>query len=168
MAKRKREPPNVEADEFDLTPMIDVTFQLIIFFLVANDLTRKEVEEIQLPQALAGVEDKAPEEHRVIINIAAPDDPENPPPVPVIKVRGQVYDLPTLKVYMQSRADIQRDAAGASEIYVLVRADKNTPWSHVQYVMQVCADPMVMIYKMQFATTKTDDGKATTHAQAGN
>ena len=65
---------------------------------------------------------------------------------------------------MRTMADMKREEGpnSASAIFVLVRADKDTPWQHVQYVMQVCADPTVMIYKMQFATTKRDDGKATT------
>jgi len=152
--------------ETDLTPMIDITFQLIIFFLVANDLTRKEIEEIELPQALAGEEDLAQEkDKRVIINIMRPDDPDNPPPRPTIKVKGLEKDLKELENYMQVMADEKREPPGGpgspSAIFVLVRADRNTPWQHVQYVMQVCAQPHVAIYKMQFATTKSDDGKAT-------
>ena len=56
--------------EMDMTPMIDITFQLIIFFLVANDLTRKETGDLELPKAIYGEEDKATEKDpRIIINI---------------------------------------------------------------------------------------------------
>jgi biopolymer transport protein ExbD len=149
--------------EADLTPMIDITFQLVVFFLVANDLTRKEIEELKLPQALTGKEDKADEkDKRVIVNIPN-SDPDNPPDIPEIKVKGKLYDLKELEQYMQVMADQKREGDGPgspSAIYVLIRADRNTPWQHVQYVMQVCAQPHVAIYKMQFATTKRDDGKA--------
>jgi biopolymer transport protein ExbD len=151
--------------ETDMTPMIDIVFQLIIFFLVANDLTRKEVEELKLPQAIYGKEDKASEKDvRIIINVLKPDDVGNPPKEPTVKVKGKQYNLEDLKRYMRTRADMKREEGpnSASAIFVLVRADRDTPWQHVQYVMQVCADPTVMIYKMQFATTKRDDGKATT------
>ncbi len=150
--------------EMDMTPMIDITFQLIIFFLVANDLTRKETEELELPKAVYGEEDKATEKDpRIIINILKPEDAANPPKIPDVKVKGKSYDLKTLIRYMRSRADMEREGEGQgapSAIYVLIRADRNTPWQHVQYVMQVCADPTVRIYKMQFATTTSDDGKA--------
>ena len=67
-----------------------------------------------------------------------------------------------------AQADLDREPPGGpgapSAIYVLIRADKGTPWQHVQYVMQVCAQPNIAIYKMQFATTKRDDGKASTAA----
>jgi hypothetical protein len=39
-----------------------------------------------------------------------------------------------------------------SEIYVLIRADRSTPWQEVQWIMQDCADPDVRIWKLQFAT----------------
>ena len=163
MKKKKQHPKSVEADPVDLTPMIDITFQLVIFFLVANDLTRKEIEEVELPQAIAGTEDKG-EDQRLIINILRPDDPLNPPKFPVIKVKGRSYDLTKLGRFMKTQADKKREPPGGpgapSEIFVLVRADKATPWQHVQYVMQECAQPGVAIYKMQFATTKRDDGKA--------
>ena len=153
--------------ETDMTPMIDIVFQLIIFFLVANDLTRKEIEELELPKAIYGKEDVASEkETRIIINVLKPDDVANPPKIPDVKVKGKQYNLDDLKRYMRSRADMKREEGpnSASAIYVLVRADRNAPWQYVQYVMQVCADPTVMIYKMQFATTTSDDGQA---ARAG-
>ena len=173
MARKKRLNSDLGKDveggaEMDMTPMIDITFQLIVFFLVANDLTRKETEELELPQAIYGIEDLAKEKDlRVIINILKPDNPANPPKIPEVKVKGKAYDLKDLTRYMRSMADMKRETEGPgapSAIYVLVRADRQTPWQHVQYVMQVCADPTVRIYKMQFATTKRDDGRATSAA----
>jgi len=171
MAKKKTKNGDLGKDveggaEMDMTPMIDITFQLIIFFLVANDLTRKETEELKLPQAIHGsIDDATEKDLRVIINIMKPDNPANPPKIPEVIVKGKPYDLPDLTRFMRSMADLKREEpAGAnapSAIYVLIRADKQTPWQHVQYVMQVCADPTVRIYKMQFATTKNKDGTAT-------
>jgi biopolymer transport protein ExbD len=169
VAKKKKHNADLGNDveggaEMDMTPMIDITFQLIIFFLVANDLTRKETEELKLPQAVHGTVDEAREKDlRVIINIMKPDNPADPPQIPDVKVKGKSYDLQDLTRYMRSMADLKRenDGPGApSAIYVLIRADRETPWQNVQYVMQVCADPTVRIYKMQFATTKRDDGAA--------
>ena len=170
MAKKKKHNADLGNDveggaEMDMTPMIDITFQLIIFFLVANDLTRKETEELKLPQAIHGTEDLAGEKDlRVIINILKPENAANPPKIPEVKVKGKAYDLKDLTRFMRSMADMKREepaGPGApSAIYVLIRADKQTPWQHVQYVMQVCADPTVRIYKMQFATTKRADGAA--------
>ena len=174
MARKKKKNADLGKDveggaEMDMTPMIDITFQLIVFFLVANDLTRKEVEELKLPQAVYGEEDKASEKDtRVIVNILKPENTANPPKIPDVRVKGKEYDLKDLERYMRGRADEKREEpagpAAPSAIFVLIRADKDTPWQHVQYVMQVCADPTIRSYKMQFATTKREDGRATSAA----
>ena len=85
-------------------------------------------------------------------------------------IKGKPYDLKALENQMRVWADKNREPPGGpnapSELFVLVRADKAAPWSHVQYVMQACAAQGVGVYKMQFATTKRDDGKASTAADA--
>ena len=49
-----RRPIEVD-DEIDMTPMIDVVFQLLIFFLVASHLARQEVQlQLDLPDAGTG------------------------------------------------------------------------------------------------------------------
>lgn len=150
------------AAEFDMTPMIDVTFQLIVFFLVANDLSRKEIVDLLLPQAVHGVEDKATEDIRVILNIMKPKDPANPQKLPTVTVRGKELTMKELSRELQTKADLKREGGpgSPSAIYALLRADRETPWQHVQYVMQVCADPKIALYKLQFATTTSADGKA--------
>ena len=37
--------------EMNMTPMIDVTFLLIIFLMVITDLTQQDLEDLQLPIA---------------------------------------------------------------------------------------------------------------------
>ena len=149
----------------DMTPMIDVTFQLIVFFLVANDLSRKEIVDLKLPQAEHGAEDKATEDIRVILNIKKPADPNQR--LPTIFVRGKEFDVKQLSRELQTKADLKREAGpgSPSAVFALIRADKDAPWQHVQYVMQVCADPKIALYKLQFATTKSADGKATAVGQ---
>ena len=159
MPKRKIE--EATPTEFDMTPMIDVTFQLIVFFLIANDLSKKEVVDLQLPQAMHGEEDKDDTTHkRVILNIKKPATPDQK--LPVVFVKGNEIGLKELDRFLQGFADLDREAGpgSPSAIYALIRADKETPWQHVQYVMQVCADPKIALYKLQFATTTTADGKA--------
>ena len=55
---------------FNMTPMIDVVFQLIIFFLVASHLARNEsLMPLQLPTAKSGEEDTDFETPRITINV---------------------------------------------------------------------------------------------------
>ncbi len=60
-----------EADtevEVDMTPMIDMTFLLIIFFIIVNDMSQKDLEELKLPIAMEAGHDEPPE-NRPVLNV---------------------------------------------------------------------------------------------------
>lgn len=55
---------------FNMTPMIDVVFLLIIFFLVSSHLARQETQmELALPVAESGDKDPLTETPRITINL---------------------------------------------------------------------------------------------------
>ena len=150
--------PNADPNEgvgFNMTPMIDVVFQLIIFLMLANDMSRKEIEDLNLPEALHASEDKGEKEkYRIIVNLLKPDRPGDPP---VLKFKGEeIHDLAVFQQKVKPFADQNREEEQprASELFVLIRADRDARWQDVQWVMQTLADPIanLRIYKMQFAT----------------
>ena len=49
----KKGSPNTEI-EIDMTPMIDLTFLLIIFFIIVNDMSQKQLEDLKLPGCSKG------------------------------------------------------------------------------------------------------------------
>ena len=49
-----------EEAEMDMTPMIDVVFLLIIFFVLVIDLSQRELEDLILPKATYAVLDEEP------------------------------------------------------------------------------------------------------------
>lgn len=152
---RKKATDKTDVQSFDMTPMIDIVFQLVVFLMIANDMSRKEIEELSLPAALHGTEDKGVnEKRRVIVNLLA--DPKGG--VPTLKVRGEEMDLDKFKQYLAPEADVlrEKDSARASELFVLIRADAKTRWQDVQWVMQSFADPKIKVYKLQFATTNPE------------
>lgn len=56
--------------KFNITPLIDVVFLLIIFFLVASHFVRSEqAEAVVLPEATAGKPDNEQAPHRLTITI---------------------------------------------------------------------------------------------------
>lgn len=55
---------------FNMTPMIDVVFQLIIFFMLVSDLTNTQLERVHLAKASQAQEDKLPDKDRLVINLA--------------------------------------------------------------------------------------------------
>jgi biopolymer transport protein ExbD len=142
--------------EINMTPMIDVVFQLIIFLMLANDMSRKELEDLKLPLAFHAQQDEAKEKDpRVVVNVIKGSETEKPK----LKVRGQELTLPEFKRLLLERtaeAGRENDSTQASKLFVLIRADEKCRWQDVQFVMQACADITVKVYKLQFAT---DDPK---------
>ena len=134
-----------DVQTFDMTPMIDIVFQLVVFLMIANDMGAREIEDLVLPKAPHGEEDVALEKRRVIVNLLA-DKGGGPP---TLKVRGREMDLEGLKQVLRSETDGTR----ASDLYLLIRADAASRWQDVQWVMQACADEKIRVYKLQFATT---------------
>ena len=151
MARRKKEEA---VPQLNMTPMIDVVFNLVI----VTDLTQKELENLTLPQAYKAKEDKATEkDERVIINIVEDENTEGKY-ISIIKKKPRSHA--ELKDWLQTRADTERedDKPYGSKIFVLIRADRSTPWQQVQWIMQDCADPDVRIWKLQFATRDETKG----------
>lgn len=59
-ARRKREEPRV-----DLTPMVDVVFLLLIFFMISTTFVETPGISVQLPESSSQREIKVPEEFKV-------------------------------------------------------------------------------------------------------
>jgi biopolymer transport protein ExbD len=149
--------------DMDMTPMIDVVFLLIIFFMVITDMTQQDLEELQLPVATNAVADKpAPDEFRPVVNIKVDGsiwvkrrmyfDPENPDDYK--ELRGYLTDV---------AAKMKKDEAGVlPDESLLIRADMNTPFKYVQKVMEQCGYKGIQIWKVQLAASeaqKDDDDK---------
>jgi len=74
---------------FNMTPMIDVVFLLIIFFLVSSHLARQETQlELDLPEAASGQRAQEDDVRRVVVNVLGLARPEGR-----IQVGGQVNGL---------------------------------------------------------------------------
>ena len=59
-----------ETGEMDMTPMIDVVFNLLIFFMIVTDLSQKDLADLTLPLANHAVQDKADDpDDRIFLNV---------------------------------------------------------------------------------------------------
>jgi len=64
--RRRRAEGVVEAN---LTPLIDIVFLLIVFFVLVAQLTRADRFELDLPRAGVPAEASSAEERRVVVNV---------------------------------------------------------------------------------------------------
>jgi hypothetical protein len=166
--ERKRNSAGEYELEINLTPMIDVVFNLIIFFMVITDMTQKDLEYLVLPKAAEAEVDEGKDQERIIINIINFDLPELARmlqdgrlnrDLPPIMIQGrQVKDLDQMRAWLRERADPRQfpdttvDRVGGPSgptwpsgrpIYpsykpLLVRCDQGQIFGWVQAVMQYC------------------------------
>ncbi|MBN2581807.1 MAG: biopolymer transporter ExbD [Planctomycetes bacterium] len=64
---------------FNMTPMIDIVFNLIIFFMLVSQFYRLSVEEVKLPPASQAdpLKRKLAEYTQLVVNIVPPTDPRD-------------------------------------------------------------------------------------------
>lgn len=118
---RQRKSPRV-----NLTPLIDVVFLLLIFFMVSTTFKDSARINVELPS----IETDQPEEQHSIdltIQIAADG---------AISVNDR--ELLTSSPELLKRA-ISGVSAGETDIPVIVKVDKNAPFQAVMTVMDVAA-----------------------------
>ncbi len=111
---------------FNLTPLIDVVLQLIIFFLAASHLVRSEsLQPVDLPRAQEAANDVNESPRRLVITVTR--DVE-------YFVSGRRVPLAELE---------QMIAAGRSEsgetFEVRIRSDRAVEYRHIEPLLLACA-----------------------------
>ena len=150
----------------NMTPMIDIVFNLVQFFMLTLDLSHKEMAILDLPRANNGIEEKGPDLQKVRDHVALPPRfTVNLRMDGVIEFKGIQLALAVIDPAVQDAALVQLRAAlralaataprdpetGASTAMVLIRGDRAAKWKYVQWIMQVCADPQIRIFRLHFA-----------------
>ena len=126
---------------FNMTPMIDVVFLLIIFFLVSSHLAKQEAQmELPLPVADSG-EEPDNEARRLTLNVTADG---------LMLLAGRPLDRDALK----QRLTQARDEHG-EDVEIRIRGDRNVPYSAVSPIMLSCA--RTGIWKVTFGVYRSED-----------
>ena len=110
-----------------MTPMIDVVFLLIIFFLVSSHLARREARlELPLPTASPGQEKTDAPAGRLTINVRAD---------------GQLLlgALPITPNELRARLSTEV-ASREGDLRVRLRGDRDAPYAAIEPALAACAD----------------------------
>ena len=115
---------------FNMTPMIDVVFLLIIFFLVSSHLARQESQlDLDLPSATTGLRPSEDAARRIVVNVlGSPRDGRR------ILLGGRLLDrreLARMIRYEKKRAE--------EDLEVRIRSDRHVPYRDIEPVMLTCA-----------------------------
>lgn len=130
--------PKSEPQDINITPLIDVVFILLIFFMVTTTFQREADLAINLPEA-----SKEPE-------------PQQQAPLEiVINAQGRFYvggqELVNNRIETVKRA-LQKVAAGRKDKPLVIRADAHTPHQFVVTAMDAAAQ--LGLVRLSIATTR--------------
>lgn len=111
---------------FNLTPLIDIVFLLIIFFLVASHFVRNEnVEAVELPSATQHKTDVDESPRRLVVTITADRQ---------MHVAGKPVDLLAVEQMI-----VAGHEADSNRFEVRIRGDRSVPYELVKPIMTACA-----------------------------
>lgn len=139
-----RVPTNLRSGEigFNMTPMIDIVFQLIIFFLVSSHLAKQEVQmKLPLPTANSGTEALADDAPRVTINVL--DDG-------TLIFAGRQIEPGDLQPRLSDRV-----AKSGQDLEVRIRGSRDAPYGQVEPIMVACA--RAGIWNVTYAVYRKED-----------
>jgi biopolymer transport protein ExbD len=123
---------------FDITPLIDIVFQLVIFFLAATYIVRSDAtEKVTLPKATMAQDQPPRSPQRFVITITADRD---------WLLGNQHIERAAIEQQLLAAAQSPEKAA---EIEVRLRADARVPYSEIEPLMLTCAK--LSIRKLGFA-----------------
>jgi biopolymer transport protein ExbD len=131
---------------FNMTPMIDVVFLLIIFFLVSSHLARQETQlELDLPDAASGQRSTEDEVRRVVVNVLAEEEAEGR-----VQVGGKSLapDELAALIGFESRQARQKE----EKLEVRIRSDRRVPYRVIEPIMIACA--RAQVWNVTFAVVE--------------
>jgi len=127
--------------ELNLTPLIDVVFLLLIFFMVSTTFQKESEISLQLPRA-SDTETQSPQERiEIIINAAG---------------RYYINDQELVKSDVASLQNaLYKVSGGQRDIPLTIRADAQAP--HQAVVTAMDAAGQLGMLKMSIATSRSSD-----------
>jgi biopolymer transport protein ExbD len=148
--------------DINLTPLIDVVFLLLIFFMVSTTFKDEARLRVQLPQAQGEeVPAKEPDQIRILIDQAGNffvDDRAVVDRDPLTLVRALNGALSERREKGSSEG-ADEDPSGRKDLPVLIQADAKTPHQAVMTAMDAAAE--VGLRRIAFAATRGGKDGAT-------
>lgn len=135
-------------EQFQIAPMIDIVFILLIFFVATYAAAQNEkMLDIKLPSSGAAT-DEARKLHEIVVNLTANGD------IYVNRRKMTPEQLRTrLTRLMQFHHESGADGDAASEPGVIIRAHAECAHKYVIAVMDICKSESVGIRRVYFSTT---------------
>jgi len=134
----------VEILEGDLTPMIDMTFQLIAFFMLLINFSEVDrAEEITLPSSVLAVPPEVRPDYQIILNLE---------PGGKVKFEGQEIERiemlgPIFRKEINAAA--REGVTNPGDIAVIIRSHEDTPTGLVQELISKCQEDSLESFSLR-------------------
>jgi len=127
--------------DLNLTPLIDVVFLLLIFFMVSTTFQKESEISLQLPRASQDPTNAPDESIEVVINAAG---------------RYYINDQELVQADLQTvQSALSELSAGRRDVPLTIRADAQTP--HQSVVIAMDAAAKLGMLRMSIATSHSPD-----------
>lgn len=125
VSKRASSPPT----ELDMTPMIDMTFNLIAFFMLLINFSQAEQNDrVTLPVSELAKPAEVPAEFQIVAHLTNAD---------TVEIGGNIVNLEALRSQLSPELSLlQVSGKTPADAYVVLRGDEATPGGRVQDVMK--------------------------------
>ena len=132
----------VDLAEGDLTPMIDMTFQLIAFFMVLINFAQTESNDrVKLPSSELVKPPEVALEFPIILHVAQDG---------AIILGGDEYTAETLRVGLRKELSvIEAERKTVEDANVVIRAHKDTAAGDVQEVIRVAQEQQLINFALR-------------------
>ena len=134
---------SIDRCEPNMTPLLDVVLQLIMFFMLCANFAMEQVDEaIKLPTAAAAKPLDSTAEDYVLLNVMVNQTTDKP----TITIGNEVYEgAIQLKTFLrnryeldQARADPTQWEEGKGRSIIIIRGDKECRVKHIRAVTTAC------------------------------
>ena len=126
----------------NMTPMIDVVFLLIIFFLVSSHLARQEAQlQLDLPAAESGESNTESTRPRVVVNIR---------PTGEISLAGSVVQPSELTRRLQ--VELEKNSG---DLELRIRSDRHVEYQRIEPILLACA--RAGVWNLTFSVIRKED-----------
>jgi biopolymer transport protein ExbD len=132
--------------EPDMTPMIDIVFQLLTFFMIAiNFENTKADERVKLPKDMLAKPPEVKPEHELVLNFGFERNPDGTKknPIPSVFYNERYVEVSQLTPDLEQEKRVMEAVHGKDvieKVTVLIRADSEVPAGLVQQLIKKCQD----------------------------
>jgi biopolymer transport protein ExbD len=135
------QPGDQDEPEINLTPLIDVVFLLLIFFMVSTTFEQQSRIQIELPEATATPTEAEVESLEIVIDAQG---------------RYFIGERQVVNTQLKTlKAAISKAIAGRDGLTVIIRADASTP--HQAVITALDATSQLGLTQISLATSKIED-----------